>query len=342
MIILQKVGRKIDPKLDLTAYICQLQPVKLITLNYPLMKKVRHSVLQLFLILAISSSPLNIQAQDPDQGLLWEISGNNMPQSSYLFGTIHFISNKDFFMTKQIKETMKVCKILSTETLMNHHTRNELNRNAHLPDGGSLEDLMSPEDYEKVKSFFVSQLRVKRLRFDLHYKHLKPLVLSTTMTMLHLGNSVKFYETEFLKLARKYDMETLGLETIEVEIEAMNHFPLEDQVAALLHSVENFDQHFGDFEELVDAYKAGDLESILQITLRPSEDNYEFHRHFIDYRNVDWLTKMDKKMDLAPTFFAVGAAHLGGDNGLIKLLRQKGYTLNAVEIKRLNKFEEGP
>ena len=303
------------------------------------MKKVRHSVLQLFLILAISFNPLNIQAQEPDQGLLWEISGNGMPQSSYLFGTIHFISNKDYFMTNQMKEKMKAGQILSTETLMNRYTRNELDRNAHLPNGGSIEDLMSPEDYEKVKSFFVNQLAVKRLKFDLNYRQLKPLVLSTTMTLLHLGNSVKFYETEFIKLAKRYDMETLGLETVEAEIEAMNHFPLEDQVAALLHSVENSDQHFGDFEELVDAYKAGELENVLQITLRPSEDNYQFHRHFIDYRNVDWVTKMEKNMDLAPTFFAVGAAHLGGDSGLIKLLRQKGYTVDKVEIKRLKKFE---
>ena len=301
------------------------------------MKYTTHLFLPLVVLVSLAMHPIKSRAQD--EGILFEITGNSMSKPSYLFGTVHFISSKDYFMTKEIKDALKACKILSTETLMNHHSRHELSRFAHLPDGKSIEDLLSKEDYEKVKNFFVTNLGVKRLRFDLNYRHLKPLVLSTTMTMLHLGSSIKFYETQMAKMARKNDMELLGLETVETEIEAMNHYPLEAQAIALVHNVEHFDQHFGDFEELIEAYKEGDLESVLQITLRPSEDHPEFHRHFIDLRNIDWVPKMERKMDLAPTFFAVGAAHLGGDKGLIGLLRSKGYTIKAIEIKKLNQRE---
>ncbi|MNY79236.1 TraB family protein [compost metagenome] len=47
-------------------------------------------------------------------------------------------------------------------------------------------------------------------------------------------------------------------------------------------------------------------------------------------RNKKWIPRMRKIMAVKPTFFAVGAAHLGGENGVIALLRKEGYKLRAV------------
>jgi len=296
-------------------------------INGSVMKRITSAVILIFIL------ALDVSSQEEETGLLWEIDGNGLRSPSYLFGTLHFIPKKDFFLTPQIKQKMRECKILSTETLMNHHTRNELDRNAHLKEDLTIEDLMSSEDYAKVRNFFIANLKVSKLKFDLTYTQLKPMVLSTTIIRIHIGRKVKFYEDQLIRLAKKYDMETLGLETIEQEVEAMNHYPLKEQAEALVHNVENFQQHFDNYEAIIDYYKEGDLSMILNITMQPFEDNKEFHRHFIDLRNLDWLPKMERKMSLAPTFFAVGAAHLPGPTGLIKLLRTKGYTVTPVEIK---------
>lgn len=50
----------------------------------------------------------------------------------------------------------------------------------------------------------------------------------------------------------------------------------------------------------------------------------------LDGRNIDWLTKMPEMMKTKSTFFAVGAGHLPGDKGVIKLLRDKGYTVKPI------------
>ena len=47
-------------------------------------------------------------------------------------------------------------------------------------------------------------------------------------------------------------------------------------------------------------------------------------------RNKDWIPKMEKMMADKPSFFGVGAMHLGGKNGVINLLKEAGYTVEAV------------
>jgi uncharacterized protein YbaP (TraB family) len=152
------------------------------------------------------------------------------------------------------------------------------------------------------------------------------------MTRLHLREKIKFYDQELKKLAKKYKLESLGLETVEREIEALDHYPLEDQTKALVHSVQNSDQHFDDFEAMTDYYKEGNLEQILGIALRPMEGNVQFKRNFFDKRTEEWIPKMESKMDIAPTFFALGAAHFFGSRGLIQQLRDRGYTLTPISV----------
>jgi hypothetical protein len=271
-------------------------------------------------------------SQNMENSIFWEITGKDLNKPSYLFGTIHFMHKKEFFITKSMKERLKECEIFSTETLYGHHTTHELNKAAHLPEHQSLADFMSEADFNAIKNLFTNQLGVSNLRFDLIYSRLKPQILLISMTMLTLGNDVRFFEQELLEVAKKYKVEYIGLETIEREIEALEQFPMEDQVKALIDAVNNFDKHLNDYNLLIRYYKENqDLEKIIFETMEPAEQNEIFKKAFYDDRNVEWIPVMKRKMNLAPTFFAVGAAHLGGEKGLLQLLKDEGYTLTPIE-----------
>ena len=55
-------------------------------------------------------------------------------------------------------------------------------------------------------------------------------------------------------------------------------------------------------------------------------------QHFmLDARNKKWIQKMPEMMSQHSVFFAVGAAHLPGDNGVINLLKKAGYTVKSIE-----------
>ena len=59
---------------------------------------------------------------------------------------------------------------------------------------------------------------------------------------------------------------------------------------------------------------------------RPEEEDALIYN-----RNADWVTKMPALMAKKPTLFAVGAAHLPGEKGVLNLLRQAGYKVEAVK-----------
>ena len=69
----------------------------------------------------------------------------------------------------------------------------------------------------------------------------------------------------------------------------------------------------------------------MDVTLHNSCDNRPEEEAALIYdRNADWVTKMPSLMASKPTLFAVGAAHLPGEKGVLHLLRQAGYTVEGV------------
>ncbi|MEM7549643.1 MAG: TraB/GumN family protein [Bacteroidota bacterium] len=272
------------------------------------------------------------QAQETENSIFWKIEGNGLEKPSYLFGTIHFMRSEDFFITKSMKEKFKEVDLFSTETLYNHHTTHVLNKAAHLSEDQSLEVLLGKDNYEKLEKLFRERLGVSKLKFGLVYSRLKPVILLSSITQLQLGKDIKYFENELLDLAKKSDLEYLGLETIEREIEALEKYPMDAQVKALIAAVNNFEGHIEDYNGLIKAYKNQDLAQVLFKTLEPENQNSVFKKAFYDERNEEWIPVMKRKMELAPTFFAVGAAHLEGARGLVSLLKSEGYKLTPIEV----------
>lgn len=263
--------------------------------------------------------------------LIWEISGNGLTKKSYLMGTLKFIGEKEFYMPPKASELIKQAEIFAIEDEVDHHAQHELNTALHFPKGQSLNNVMSAEDYKKVKDLFEKEFKVNSSTFDKRYSHIKPLPLSIIMTRLSLGEKVKFYDIELLLIAKKHDVPAYSLEPIEREAEALNSFNMEDQVKALLHSVNNFKEQRDEFKKLMADYRTADLQEIFDYTLHPLENNPRFIEEFYYKRNEEWLPKIEKMINEDVSFIALGISHLEGEKGILKLLEQKGYTLTALK-----------
>ncbi len=280
------------------------------------------------LVLSVSFSS---QAQ---QSILWEISGNGLETPSYLMGTLKFVGEHEFFIPEEVIATMKKAQIFAIEDQVDHHAQHELNKAVHFPDGESLQTTLDAADYEKVVAFFDTQFGMPRSKFEHHYGKLIPLALSISMTRLSLGEKVKFYDIELLELARKNKLETYSLEEIEREARAISAYPMDAQVTALMHSIENFGRQKTEFEKLTAAYRKGDLENVFEYTVHPTESNPVFIEEFYYKRNAEWLPTIDKMVHDKPAFIAVGFAHLEGEKGLLALLKNRGFTLTPVQVSR--------
>ena len=86
----------------------------------------------------------------------------------------------------------------------------------------------------------------------------------------------------------------------------------------------------GDFQDMEAAYNKQDLDALCEIS--NDEMMKMLHDYLLVQRNLTWIPKMMALMKNKSFFFAVGAAHLCGEDGLIELLTKKGYRVEGIEL----------
>jgi uncharacterized protein YbaP (TraB family) len=287
----------------------------------------KKSTLTLLFILVAFLSP-------GQNSILWEIYGNGLESPSYLLGTLKFIGVKEFIFPKEFKEKMDQCKIFAIEDQVDHKAQMEINKALHFPKGKSLATELSPEDYAKVVAFMEKEFHMPKAKFEKDLGKLIPLALSINMTRMALGEDVKYYDIELLLTAKKEKLKTYSLEPIQREAEAIRSFPMEEQKKALMDGIVNFETQKSEYLQLEAAFDANDLDKIFALTLHPTEDHPDFVESFYTKRNLEWMPKIEKMMHDKPAFITVGVTHLEGAQGLLALLRGKGYTLTPVPLSK--------
>jgi hypothetical protein len=136
--------------------------------------------------------------------------------------------------------------------------------------------------------------------------------------------------------ARRQGKALHGLETYDEQIALFADMNDAEQVALmsdLLHDHARVDAVFG---RMLAVYLAGDLEAIMAEAVDWSgtadgEAAERFNRRLLDDRNRNMVARMTPLMQDGPTFVAVGAAHLGGEAGILALLAEQGFTLTRLD-----------
>ena len=266
--------------------------------------------------------------------VLWEIKGNGLTTPSYLFGTLKFIGANEFNIPAVVSDKIKASKTFAIEDQVDHHAQHELNIALHFQKGKSLATELSDDEYKKVTDFFQKEFGITKSAFEGKYAKIKPLALSILMTRLTLKEKVKYYDIELLVFAKKNKLNAFSLENIDREAQAINAYPMFNQVKALLHSIDNFETQKAEFQKMMTSYPQEPLEEVFEYTLHPVENNPIFVEEFYFKRNLEWLPKLEKMMKESPSFISVGVSHLEGEKGLLELLKGKGYTLTPIEITK--------
>jgi uncharacterized protein YbaP (TraB family) len=264
--------------------------------------------------------------------LLWKIEGKGKTNVSYLFGTIHIIDADDFFWPdgtlSAIEKANQMVFEIDMDVMSDFSAQMALMPEIFMKGNKSLDDYLSEEDYEIVKSHFsekgMPMFMVRRM---------KPMVASA-MSELDLSSldmsmsEMKSYEFEFYDLARQRDMDVDGLETMDYQIGLFDSIPYADQAKMLVESITTTaDDEM--LEQTIEMYKAQDIEGLYD--MMGAEDE-RFQEVLLFRRNANWIPIMEKMMVENSVFFAVGAGHLGGQKGVIELLRQAGYTLSPLSL----------
>lgn len=268
-----------------------------------------------------------------ENSLLWEISGKNLKQPSYLFGTIHMIGKKDFMLTDVTKnslyKTQRVTFEINMEEMSDFSVLMPLMMKAFMADGTTLRDLLSEEDYKVVKAHF-EEIGLPLVMLE----RIKPMFLSAMgsgdMAEMQTSGETVSYEMELMKIAKDQKKEIAGLETAEFQMSMFDSIPYETQAQMLVESIKSGSEGDDQFNQLVELYKNQDLIGLQQM-LEGDSETKQYEDLLLVQRNKNWIPVMAKMMTDRPTFFAVGAGHLAGEKGVIALLRAEGYSVKALK-----------
>jgi uncharacterized protein YbaP (TraB family) len=277
-----------------------------------------------FLLLLLQWS---LSGQAPDEkSLLWKISGRTLPSESYVYGTIHLIGKKDYFLLPTVEKSMEKVKSMVFEidlTAMDDISQlMPLMMQGFMRNDTTLSMLYSPEEYETVAAYF-NQMG---LPFQLLEK-LKPMLLSSLdPNGMGRNNEVMSYEMELLQLAQQKKLAIKGLETIAFQMSIFDSIPYRVQAEMLLEQVYQKDLGTSMLDDIAAVYKKQDIQEMEKM-LEDDAGMEQFKDLLLYRRNKRWIAPMIEWMRKEPTFFAVGAGHLPGEKGVISLLRQAGFTV---------------
>ncbi len=270
-----------------------------------------------------------VQSQDLENSLLWKISGNDLESPSYLYGTFHLLCPDDLAFSELTEQALKISEQLALELDFDDPgLMGALQAGMFLKDGATAKDYLTEDEYTLVAEFFSTNLGMP---FEA-LASIKPFFLSSMTMLFFLDCQPGSPEQEFANRAGELGMEVIGLETVEEQLAFVDNISLEDAAKMLVEGIEDQDEGQEMTSKMVTTYLAGDLEGIEDIIESYMDDEYaEFNEDLLIKRNLKWLPKFEELMREKSTFIAVGAGHLTGEQGMIKLLRKAGYKLEAVK-----------
>ena len=279
--------------------------------------------------------------------LLYKISGNGLEKPSYIVGTYHLAPGNFADSIPGLKDAFASCKQiygeLDMQDALSNENRDKLEKAQILPEGTTLSSLLTKEQMDRVNALMRETIGADMTNPMLaaQLDKMTPMALSTTLTVFAFikkspnFNPMNLLDSHLQLLAQKQGMVIKGLETVDFQVEVLYGSSLEKQVEELMCVVDNFDDVVEMAEFVTAAYFSQDLDQLLDVTNEegegPCASSPESNDNLIYNRNANWVKAMPDIMRQAPTFFAVGAAHLCGDRGVLRLLEQAGYKIEGVK-----------
>jgi uncharacterized protein len=273
------------------------------------------------------------------QSLLWQISGNGLAKPSYLFGTYHILRDSYLQGDSLTRAHFEQAEGVIVEMVFDTTERAKVVQFSTMPDNNLIR-LIDANDYKLVADEF-NAVTGQELSF---YNQLKPVIIATALSTAYArresdtltrftGQPIDLFFVRQTQAAKK---PLIGLETLEEQLKLLyDRQPVEQQANQLVQMVKHHNETSSrKGPGLTDMYLKANLDGMWDLFQRESDSPADLYK-LVDDRNVRWMSRLRETMAIRSTFIAVGAGHLPGPNGLLKLLREAGYTVQAIRNKEV-------
>ncbi|MBV7533213.1 TraB/GumN family protein [Chitinophaga sp. sic0106] len=277
--------------------------------------------------IALLALLLTLSTQAQETSLLWKVSGKGLAQPSWLYGTYHLLCKEDIHFSPATTTALSNSKTLYLEIDMADSSFAAKLMPMLAPNPAyNLSSHLSPEDFAVFSRFVQDSFHMSVEALV----HLKPVVLMSLFIARNLPCPASGVEQELMQLAKNAHIPVEGLETVEDQMSVFNKIPDSVQMVDIIRDIKDPVAAKARDEKFKNNYKAGDIAALFD-DLMETTSMAGYADLMVFQRNRNWIPVIEKAMAGGSNFFAFGAGHLGGEEGVIKLLRKAGYTVEPVK-----------
>jgi len=270
-----------------------------------------------------------VSAQSPH--ILWKVQSSH--NTIYLLGSIHVLQEKHYPLDQQLYEAFNQASTAMFEVDLDGLTSplsqfQILTKGLYL-NGQNLQRVLSPDNYEAAKANFA------QLGFNIENFHrMKPWMAATAVTALELQKlgfeSAWGVDRHFFEKAKDAGKNIQGLESVEFQLGLFDNLSPSIQELFLLQSLEDLKNIEARIKEMVDAWTQGNVKDLERV-LEGMREYPELFQALVVSRNQTWLPQIEEALQQSkPVFIVVGTLHLLGKEGLLTVLKERGYAVEQL------------
>jgi hypothetical protein len=260
--------------------------------------------------------------------LLWEIRGDAIEHPSFLFGTMHVQDSRAFQRSQTVLEKISQCSAFAAECNLSSAMEAFDGAAMMLPAGQTLQTLIPPGKYRKLRKTLL-----KSVKLDIDYlKHSLPFTIINLLTSRMLDSDMpKSLDEHLWHFAEQEGKTMLGIETLAEQLAVLEKIPTHDQVKMLVDIGKNIGRYRKHLLHLAELYARGDMRQLYQSVKKSSKGL----RKLMLYRRNEIMAERISELAQAHSIFvAIGAGHLYGGKGVVRLLKRKGWKVTPIPVTR--------
>ena len=291
------------------------------------MLRARHRVGSVLLTMLWLGAAANVRAEE--KSLLWKITKG--ASSVYILGSIHYLRSENYPLKKAILDAFDTSKRLVLEIDLNATSGEAAQRlmldKALFRDGTTLPENIGAETYQLAAE------RATQLGIDMRiFNQMKPWFVAINLIAIKLKalqlDPRRGVDQYLASEAKRRGKPTSGLETLEFQIGLLDQLSKQNQEAMLRETVTELDLLDRNIDEIVRSWVDGDEALLAKLLLAGMVEFPEIHQKVLVERNRRWLPEIEKSLEQgSEALIVVGAAHLVGPDGIIEMLKTKGYSV---------------
>lgn len=248
----------------------------------------------------------------------------------YLGGSWHALRSSDYPLPGAYNQAFDASERLAFEVSPDDlkHSGGAAAKAGEYPKGDSLKNHVDPRTYDYLKRFF-GLLHVPESKFSRY----KPWYISLMLEApsLHGLSEELGVESFYEKRARSRNKPITGLETLHEHLDVFAGLSDRGSEALLLITFIPTEKSSPGFSQMMNAWRHGNAEVLTATTRNGFRDFPAMADRLLTARNRNWIPKLQTYLNSGHTYFVIaGAAHMGGDDGVVALLRGRGYRVEQL------------